>query len=138
VFQSYRAGAAHPNSTTGTLNFAFRPLRELRVQDLFEPSTKYLGALSEYCIDELHKQQPTHWHNPIERAEELKIRRDSWILSGAWPVVKNFERFLFVNEGITIFFDPYAVGSYAEGRYEVFVPFQVLRPFLRHNLNQLP
>jgi len=130
VFQTYGAGAAHSNATTSTLNFGFRPLRQIRLQDLFESSTNYLGTLSEYCVEQLHKLQPSHWSNPIERAEELKTTRDSWILSGAGPIVKNFEKFVFVNEGIKIFFDPYRVGSYAEGRYEVFVPFHVLDPFL--------
>jgi hypothetical protein len=129
VFQTYGAGAAHSNSRTSTLNFALRP-RELRLQDLFKPSTNYLGTLSDYCVEQLHVLQPGRWYNPIERAEELKVRRDDWILSGAAPVMKNFEKFVFVNEGVMIFFDPYTVGSYAEGRYEVFVPFRVLDPFI--------
>jgi hypothetical protein len=102
----------------------------MQLRDLFKPSSVYLKALSDFCIDELHRFQPERWYNPAERAEELKARKDDWICSGAAPATKNFESFVLVNEGITVFFDPYRVGSYAEGRYEVFVPFDVLKPML--------
>jgi len=136
VFQTYGAGAAHPNSVTRTLNFKLRPLREIELRDLFNPVSDYLQVLSEYCINELHTLQPHRWYNPVERAEELKARKDDWICQGAAPLEKNFERFVLVNEGITIFFDPYQVGSYAEGRYEVFVPFQNLKPFLSDQIER--
>jgi hypothetical protein len=137
VFQTYGAGAAHPNSATTTLNFRLRPFSEIELRDLFKPSSNYLLALSEFCINELHSQQLSRWHNPDERAEELKARRDDWICSGAAPVESNFNSFVLVNEGITIFFDAYKVGSYAEGRYEVFIPFHSLQSFLSGQIEKV-
>jgi uncharacterized protein DUF3298 len=34
----------------------------------------------------------------------------------------NFQHFLLAKGGLRIFFDEYSVGSYAEGRKEVFIP----------------
>jgi len=136
VFQTYIAGAAHPNSVTRTLNFRFDPLKQIELQDVFEPSTPYLEALSEYCVIELHSLQPSRWHDPIQRAEDLKIRQDKWIATGTAPVAANFQNFVFVNEGMKFFFDAYQVGSYAEGRYEVFVPFNYLKSMLSDQISQ--
>jgi hypothetical protein len=136
VFQTYGAGAAHPNSATRTLNFELRPFREIKLRNLFKPVSNYLHALSEYCVKELHTLQPHRWYSPVERVDELGVLRDNWICLGAAPVEENFEHFVLMNEGITVFFDPYKVGSYAEGRYDVFVPFQELRPFLSDELER--
>jgi hypothetical protein len=76
VFQTYGAGAAHPNSATRTLNFKLRPFREIELRNLFNPVSNYVQALSEYCINELHTLQPNRWYNPAERIEELKVRKD--------------------------------------------------------------
>jgi hypothetical protein len=139
VFQTYGAGAAHPNSLTRTLTFGLKPFRGIELGDLFVPASDYLRILSDYCIEELHKMQPHRWNDPSERAERLKLRRDEWIMSGAGAQYDNFRPFLLANEGILVFFDAYKVGSYAEGRYEVFVPFHLLRPCLRKEiLNALP
>jgi hypothetical protein len=134
AFQTYGAGAAHPNSVTRTLNFQFAPFKQIELDDLFRPSTNYLQALSEYCIGELHKLQPPRWWNPSERADHMKLRLDEWITKGAAPNSANYKSFVFVNEGVKIFFDPYQVACYAEGRYEVFVPFQYLKPFLTEQI----
>ena len=86
----------------------------------------------------LHKSQPPRWYDPIERAAQLELHRDDWIMTGAAPVSKNLSKFVLVNEGIIVFFDPYQVGSYAEGRYEVFVPFEFLEAFLTDKFKKEP
>jgi hypothetical protein len=134
---SYYAGAAHPNTNTHTLNFKLHPSTQLEVPDLFQPSSNYLTVLSEYCVADLHKQQPSRWYGPRERAEELEVRKDEWILSGAGPQSSNFERFVILKGGMRIFFDPYQVGSYAEGKYDVFLPYHVLAPILKESAGQL-
>jgi hypothetical protein len=130
----YGAGAAHPNSHTKTMNFTLRPSKELCIEDLFKPSSNYLGVLSDYCITNLHSQQPLRWHNPEERARELKDRRDDWILSGARPESRNYQRISLRKHGVVIHFDPYSVGSYAEGKYEVFVPSYILQPIIEERI----
>jgi Protein of unknown function (DUF3298) len=130
---SYGAGAAHPNSHTKTMNFRLRPSLELQLQDIFKPGD-YLKVLSQLCISDLHRQQPLRWGNPTERALQLLDGRDEWILRGAGPFPQNYQRLSFRKNGIVIHFDPYWVGSYAEGKYEVFVPAHEVRPILEEEI----
>ena len=130
-FLSYYASAMHPNTITRTLNFARHPLRQLELQDIFEPTSNYLLMLSDYCVADLHRQQPEHWGDPEQRAEQLKHERDHWILSGAGPTHHNYDKFVLVEGGLRIFFDAYQVGSYAEGAYDVFVPTSAMVPALK-------
>jgi hypothetical protein len=134
---SYYAMAVHPNTVTRTLNFKLNPSTQLELRDIFKTSTNYLDLLSTYSVGDLHKQQPKRFHNPEQRAEELKNKQDAWILSGAAPTHKNYEQFVLEKGGMRIFFDPYQVGSYAEGRYEVFIPTSVLAPALKESIAAL-
>jgi hypothetical protein len=129
--RSYQAIAIHPNTNTRTLNLQLHPSRELELQDIFIPSSNYLQLLSDYCVADLHNQQPQRFHDPAQRSEQLKKQPDQWILSGAAHTHSNYARFVLVEGGIRVFFDPYQVGSYAEGRYEVFVLALVLAPALK-------
>jgi hypothetical protein len=125
-FHSYVAMAVHPNSNTKTLNFLLQPCATpLEFYDLFDPNSGYLEFISQYCIANLHSQQP----------ESLKAanggNQDSWILQGASPRHQNFERFLITLQGLRIIFDPYQVSCYASGRREVFIPTATLRKYLK-------
>jgi hypothetical protein len=131
---SYFAMAAHPNSVTRTLNFQLRPPVQFELQDIFVPGTTYLEVLSNYCVEDLHRHEPSRFHDPGERIEQLKARQDDWILTGAGPKYRNFERFVFVKGGVRVFFDPYQVGCYAEGRYDVVVPLPVIRSILKQSI----
>ncbi len=128
---SYWAGAAHPNQQTKTLNFLLQNSLLLELHDLFVPETSYLDSLSKYCVTDLHAHQsPSLKPNYAGEA-------DKWILGGAGPQYHNFERFLLVKGGLRVFFDPYSVGSYAEGRKEVFVPLSALGGLLKESIVRL-
>ena len=131
---SYYAGAAHPNTSTRTLNLMLHPSLEMELPDIFGRHSEYLTTLSNYCVDDLHRQQPARWHNPGEREEWLKQHKDHWITSGAAPEEKNFKRMSLRKNGIAVHFDPYQVGSYAEGKYEVFVPLHALRAVMNEEV----
>jgi hypothetical protein len=134
---SYIAGAVHPNTQTKTLNFRLHPSMELELADIFKPSGNYLDVLSRYCVSDLHKQQPQRWHDPAARAEQLKNHQDQWVLSGAGPEYRNYEHFSLKKNGIVIHFDPYQVGSYAEGKYEVFIPAYELKSIVQEEVAAL-
>jgi hypothetical protein len=104
---------------------------QIELGDLFKSSVNYLELLSQYCIKDLHRQQPSRWSEPVERAEQLKKSPDGWVLAGAAPRYQNFQRFSLRKYGIVIHFDPYHVGSYAEGNYEVFIPLYELSDALQ-------
>jgi hypothetical protein len=61
-------------------------------------------------------------------------QRDEWIVRGAAAERKNYDAFSFRRGGILIHFDPYHVGSYAEGKYEVLVPSYMLKPMMREDI----
>jgi hypothetical protein len=52
----------------------------------------------------------------------------------AGPKAQNFEHLSFRKHGIVVHFDPYQVGSYAEGKYEVFIPAHKLESVLRKEI----
>jgi hypothetical protein len=134
---SYAADAMHPNSNTHTLNFQLHPSMELNIGDIFKPSADFLELLSRYCINDLIKQQPARWYDPAIRAKQLQEKPDDWILTGAGPDPRNFENFSIRKNGLVIHFDPYQVGSYAEGKYEVFIPSYELKSTVRENVANL-
>lgn len=133
----YYAGAAHPNTSTKTLNFGLKPSFQMELYDMVQPYAAGLEVISNYCIRDLHKQQPQRWSDPIAREAELKGHFDDWILKGAGPRRENYERISIRKNGFVIHFDPYCVGSYAEGKYEVFVPAHELRYVLQDSFPQL-
>ena len=88
-------------------------------------------------MEELHKLQPHRWHDPMERAEQLRFRRDARIMSGAGMRYDNFKHFVLANEGIVIFLDAYKVGSYAEGALRGLCSFSLLASvFARKNIER--
>jgi hypothetical protein len=131
---SYYARAAHPNTYTQTLNFRLRPSMALELRDIFKPRSNYLEILSAYCVAELHRQKS---HYPVESAspsEETKSLMDGQILSGASAEYRNFERLSLKKHGVLVHFDPYQVGSYSEGKYEVFVPAHTLNSVMEQEI----
>ena len=113
------------------------PLCCLHLSDIFKHSSNYLDVLSRYCVNDLHSQQPQHGQDLAERAEQLKNRQDEWILRGAGPAYENFDRLSLRRHGVAIHFDPYQVGPYAEGKYEVFVPANTLKSVMKQEIAAL-
>lgn len=134
---SYGAGAAHPNTRTETLNFQLHPFVELELDALFIESIDYLNILSDYCIEDLHKQRAQRYPDLQLEQEIADATVNSWIVSGTVPKAENFQRFNLQRYGILIHFDPYQVDCYAAGKYEVFVPNYRLRHALRPEIQLL-
>ena len=124
----YGAGAAHPNMLTRNLNYLLDPAVQLELGDLFRHDADYLRTLSKYCITSLHEQQPQHLR------EACSGESNDWILKGAAPEPSNFDKFSLEHGGIRLYFDPYSVACYAEGRYEVLVPISVLGSVMKDSL----
>jgi hypothetical protein len=114
----YGAGAAHPNHYTQVANYQRTPLISLDLGDIFMPDRGFLSELSAYCIRQLAQEKGT-----AEPSE--------WIVTGAGPELKNFRNFNLTRDGLVVTFDEYQVGCYAEGAHHVFVPGNVLTPYVR-------
>jgi hypothetical protein len=119
---SYFSGAAHPNNWSFSINYDLEKNKEITLGDMY--SAGYLNVLSAYCIKEIIKQKK-------QDMDTSYVPDDEWLKSGAGPDEKNFEVFNPTKEGFLITFITYQVGSYAEGPTEVFVPYTVLKDYLK-------
>jgi len=112
-------GGAHGNGGDTGLNFISDggQAREFQLADLFEPGGDWESCLSDVCIADLQRQQA------------------SSVTDGAIPKLNADEMgsFNVSPAGLQIHFSPYAVGSYAEGSFDVLVRWETLRSCLRTN-----
>ena len=110
-------GGAHPNSSTRCRNFRWQEgrLHEIALAELFREDGDWLSRLAEMVTADLKRQEA------------------SWIVDGSVKVSKpeHLNQFTLVPAGIVFYFDAYEMGSYAEGRYRVFVPFAQIEPVLK-------
>ena len=126
----YGAGAAHPNTRTVPHNYHLSPTYELKLDDLLRDEG--LLRISYYCVQELARpprrtQSPTRGEaGGIDRHERMDRYR-----SGLAPLKDNFRKFFVTETALLFVFDPYQVGSYAEGRIQVAMPYTELRDLLQ-------
>lgn len=125
--------AAHPNRWTETVCYELKPFCQTDVHDCVKV-TRYQWAkfIGTYCRDAIRKYRKVsarqdHFDYPIPPNSNYQtvsncLERMSKCIPG--------DRHLFV------FFDPYAIASYADGGYRVAIPFSKLRPYLTDNLWQ--
>ena len=118
----YSRGAAHPNSATAVLNYDLKNGKKLSLADLFNPNSKYLNAISAYCIKELK-----------DRAKKNKdeMLTDDTIQTGASPRADNYRAVAITRKGLWVTFDPYQVAPYAAGPQYVMVPYSALKEITR-------
>lgn len=113
-FAFYSDGAAHPGLNSITLNYDLGMGRELGLDDLFLPHSRYLEAIAQYCVTELRKQPYS----------------DSFTLNGTQPTLQNFRNWNITMDGLMITFDEYQVAPYAAGPQTVVVPYGELTEFI--------
>ena len=114
-------GGAHSNYWTEVINFRIDTQSLFGVKEIFEVTDVGLKAMSDYCI-----------RNLTEYFDDESMK--SFIERGAAADAKNFSSLNFAPEGIAIVFDPYQVGSFAQGSQEVIIPWQHLMPLLKADL----
>lgn len=109
-------GGAHGITTSLPLNLRILKAGEaqkvapIALSELLAPGDAAWAALSDYVI------------------AALKKKNASLVVEGQIKALKPEElaNFTLSPRGITVYFDPYAVASYAEGAFDVFVPFDEL------------
>jgi hypothetical protein len=113
-------GGAHGNYATVSANWLLEggSLQALQLTDLFQSDSPWEAALSEQIISDLRRQKA------------------SSVVDGDLKEFKASEigTFNVLPAGLRFTFNPYAVGSYAEGSYTVLVPWNALAPLLETNL----
>lgn len=105
----YWSGAAHPNSYSMVMNFNLMAGKKIDLKDLFLPNVNYLQIISDYC------------------AADLKKRDRLEFPEGVLPKAENFQNWVFADQGLIFYFDPYQVASYAMGPSQVMVPYAALK-----------
>lgn len=120
IYAMSYTGGAHPNHYYDSVTFSTETQKMLNLEDLFD-DPDYIYRISEYVTSELIKQK--------SEKTGRKIETDEWIETGSLPLPSNFGIFVIKPsdngdyiKGLEFIFPPYAVGPYAEGKYEVFVP----------------
>jgi hypothetical protein len=121
---SYESGAAHPNSYSEVINFDLKNGRQLKLSELFKPGSKYVQALSAYCIQDLRK------HSKKAGADSM-LDDDEWVQRGAGADEENFSSWTIGKKGLEITFDSYQVAPYAAGPQTVVVPYSALKDIIR-------
>ena len=119
VVGSYYQGAAHPNSYTEVIDYDLKNGKQLKLGDVFKPGSKYLQALSAYCISDLKKQAKDKGPN--------SFLEDKAITEGAGPTSKNYESWTITKKGLGINFDSYQVAPYVAGPQFVMVPYSAIK-----------
>ena len=106
-------GGAHGNTTTSSYNYDFENKKKIELKDLFAENYNYLKFISDYCIEDIRKQNEDQGYTPDM----------NWISGGASPDQANFKTFLITENSLIILFDPYQVAPYAWGIVAVNIPF---------------
>ncbi|MGQ3888820.1 DUF3298 and DUF4163 domain-containing protein [Legionella sp. CNM-1927-20] len=114
---TYSRGAAHPNNSVKTFNFIDG--KEISLQDIFKPNSKYLEEIANYCRSQLLKN---------------KDLDEKWITEGTQAINKNYRNWNFSEKGLAIVFDTYQVAAYVYGPQTIIIPLSSLaslRPEMR-------
>ncbi len=102
-------GGAHGMTNFRTVNIGWHwgEVKELDIQDLFLPGVDGMREARFVVLQKL-------------RAEE----RADWVQDGDFMLADEIlENFVISTKGITWLIEPYAVGSYASGSFEITIPF---------------
>lgn len=118
---TYSRGAAHGNHLTQVLNFDVKNKKKLALADLFIDKSKYLTAISNYCMKELKERS--------KKADSMIL--EDQIESGAGPRADNYRAWAITKKGLWITFDPYQVAAYAAGPQYVLVPYSALKDIIK-------
>jgi uncharacterized protein YecT (DUF1311 family) len=120
AFWQLYAGGAHPNS--GRTAWQVQPTtgRMLGLDDILDRASGWQDGVTRLVRDDLKKQfaERPGFEESLEPAALHKLVAES-------------RRWIFFRDKLTLTFDPYEVGPYASGPYEVELPYAALAPYIR-------
>jgi Deacetylase PdaC len=103
----YGIGAGHSVQMSYVMNYDLKLHRELKLPDLFNPHTKYLEFIADYCTREMKLIEPLE------------------------PKATTFPTWNLTRDGIRFNFDACTVTGCADGARKVIIPFSALTSFLK-------
>lgn len=116
----YYAGAAHPSHLVTSLTYDVAARRPVELADLFVRNSDYLGVIAGHCIAEIARRRANTGFEPFEGENA----------AGAEPKPENYTVFAVTRPGLLVVFNEYQVGCYAEGIYEITVPWKKLKDLI--------
>lgn len=118
-------GGAHGNPWFVSRNFIddHGKARELKLAELFDPSSGWAEHLTGYCSNDLRRQGASYL-SPPDASDPNAVTRTVSLEAD------DLTTFGLTSTALWIFFGPYHVGTYAEGNYSVKVPYEELERFL--------
>lgn len=116
-------GAAHGQSHNFSYHYDLSRNKELKLSDFFLPSVNHLSILSKLCARDIAKQKRKNGMEPTNEDTE----------AAAFNALKEGATFYPAATAMVFIFDPYQVGSYAEGYYVVSIPYSQLRGIIDPN-----
>ncbi|MBI3650592.1 MAG: SUMF1/EgtB/PvdO family nonheme iron enzyme [Acidobacteria bacterium] len=122
VFGAYDEwpGAAHGQSHEFSYHYDLSRNKELKLSDFFLPGVNHLSLLAKLCAKDIAKQKRKNGMEDIYADGEV----------AAFNALKEDATFYPTATGLVFIFDPYQVGSYAEGYYVVALPYAQLRSII--------
>ena len=118
-------GGAHPSSFTGDVNIDVAAGREAQFDDLLD--ARGADKVFAICLKSVQAQKKEKMgadapNSAEDLAELTKNVKEATRNLGAWS---------FQADKVSISYDPYAVGSYAEGGYDCEIPYANLKGLAR-------
>lgn len=123
-------GGAHPNSTTDTILWDKSAGKRISIRPFFtetEDNGPAMKAMRQGVVISLQAEKK---QRGLEDSDMSTIEAIEPKLLKIGPVSLAPSTVKGKSSGLTFHYSPYAVGSYAEGGYVAFVPWEVLRPYL--------
>ena len=111
IFQD--TGGAHPISFYDTISYNREENKIVTIEDLVKENPQFLEIVSKSVREQLSKNK--------------NIVNYNMMMEGTLPKKENFETFAITEEGYLFFFSPYQVAPYSSGKFQVLVPYSVLK-----------
>jgi hypothetical protein len=123
-------GGAHPNSTSDTILWDKSAGKRISIRPFFtetEDNGPTMKAMRQGVVVSLQAEKK---QRGLEDSDLSAIAAIEPKLLKIGPVTLAPSTVTGKSSGLTFHYSPYAVGSYAEGPYVAFVPWEVLQPYL--------
>lgn len=110
---------AHPNSVFGSYNFSYDSWLPFELKNMFDTTSSYLAAISEFCRKDLKKQ-----FNELNKEMSVDLNK------GTEPTAENYRIFNLSGDRLLITFQYYQLGPRTLGAPVVSMPLTNLKEMI--------
>lgn len=112
------SGGAHGNHFSKTLTINLQTGNPVHLDELLKPG--FLKPLSHLVREELRKD-----------ARLAENPNDEWFINGTAPTADNYKNVVLKSNGLLVQFDPYEIAAFAQGDFEVLIPYSAFRDWIK-------